>query len=114
MQKEKLFFFGKRKIGVTAKYMSASRNFWGKFTSWVPWDEVEYDKAKEVALAKTSHTKMQVRLKKQRDACFLLLKNHANMEPKDIAIAMMAHTGEKINPHTIENSISRASKETPD
>jgi len=107
-QKELLFFWGKRLIGVTAKYSAAKRNFWGKFTSWVPWDEEAYDKAKEVAMAKTSHTKTQLRLKKQRDACFVLLKNHANMESKDIAMALMAHTQEKIDPRTIENAISRA------
>ena len=111
-QKELLYFWGKRLIGVTAKYSAAKRNFYGRFTAWVPWNEGGYDKAKEIALAKTSHTKTQVRLKKQRDACFLLLKNHANMTFNDIATALMAHTGERITPHTVENSISRASKET--
>ena len=111
LQKEKLFFFGKRLIGITAKYGAAHRNFYGRFTAWVPWNEGEYDNAKAMALAKTSHTTTQVRLKKQRDASFLLLKNHAQMNFNDIAIAMMAHTGEKITPGTVENAIVRAGKE---
>ena len=64
-QKELLFFWGKRLIGVTAKYSAAKRNFWGRFTSWVPWSEEEYDKAKEVAMSKASHTKTQQRYEKR-------------------------------------------------
>lgn len=109
-QKEKLFYFGKKKIGVTAKYSSASRNFWGKFTRWMPVDKKRYEDLKKEAISTEEFTKMQKRLKHQRDACFYLLKSHAKMIPKDISIAIMALTKEKINPRTIENAISRASK----
>ncbi len=107
-QKEKLFFFGKKRIGVTAKYAAAKWSLWGKFSKWVPWDEAEYDKAKETALAKTGFTKTQQRLKNQRNACMYLLNTHSEMPSKDIATSLMAITGDRIDVRTVENSISKA------
>ena len=110
-QKEKLFFFGKKRIGVTAKYAAASRNFYGRFTSWVPWDETEYDAAKEKALASAKHTKRLERMLKLRNAGYYLLRSRFEMEPKEIAKEVSMISGEKIDVGTVMNSISKANPE---
>ncbi|MGC9309473.1 MAG: hypothetical protein ACP5D2_02135 [Candidatus Nanoarchaeia archaeon] len=111
LQKERLFFFGKKKIGITAKYQSAHRNFFGRFTGWVPWDEREYDAAKEEALAKVKHTSRLNRMTKMRNAALYLLKTKAEMEPKDIAEEVSHISGHKIDVGTTMNSISSANPE---
>jgi len=110
-QKELLFYFGKKRVGVTAKYSAARRNFYGKFVDWVPWDEVEYDKAKEKAMEQAKHTKRLQKMKKQRNASFYLLKNVADMEPKDISREISEISGEKIDVGTVMNSITSANPE---
>lgn len=66
--KEWLYFLGKKQIGITHKYRAAHETFWGRFTSWFPFDRLEYEKLKAEALKKRAKTRREVQYKEQRDA----------------------------------------------
>jgi hypothetical protein len=74
-QKEWLYVLGKRRISSYGKYSSTNSSFFGKFTSWLPFDKDEYNQRKKAALEKKDLTRFQKRFKLQRDASFYIIKN---------------------------------------
>jgi hypothetical protein len=104
-QKEKLFYFGKKRIGIRAKYAAASDNFNGKFTSWTPFDRKEYDELKKQALNKKRKTRQQKKFKKQRDCAIYLLKKTSEWSNQKISEELSVITQEKISPRTIDYAI---------
>jgi hypothetical protein len=66
-QKELLYFWGKKKVGAHLRYASAKRNFWGKFTDWLPFDKDEYENMKKNALEKKRMGRKEVTQLKERD-----------------------------------------------
>jgi hypothetical protein len=113
-QKERLFYFGKKRIGVRAKYSSASHNFWGKFSSWFPFDKKEYEELKEKAMKKARLRKSNIKYKKQRDACMFLLKKHAEMSSIDISRELSVICSEKISERMVRYAISGITKQKAD
>jgi len=111
LQKEKLFYFGKRLIGVRARYSSARESFWGRFTKWMPVDREEYDKAKMKAIKDLSLTRHDVKYKKQRDAAIYLTKKYSDLPSKEISKELSAVCGEKIGERRIRYAISNITKE---
>jgi len=87
-QKEWLWNLGKKKMGVKGKYGAANCSFYGRFTSWFPFDEAEYDKKKKEALEKKEITRYQKRYKRQRDAALYLYKNKTEKTNVEIAEEM--------------------------
>ncbi len=83
-QKELLYFFGKKKLGITAKYGSAYPSFWGRFTRWLPFDKDEYESAKKEALKKKMLSRSDKRIKLQRDVLIWMLNKDYNIKVKDI------------------------------
>lgn len=75
-QKELLYFWGKKKVGASFRYMSAKRNFWGKFTNWIPVDRDIYEKTKKEALMAKSIGRKQIQELKERDLLihYLIMK----------------------------------------
>lgn len=73
LRKEQLYYFGKKRIGVTAKYMVTKPNFWGNFTAFVPIDDELYNEAKRKALREKRISTVQARLGVQRDVSIWLL-----------------------------------------
>jgi len=110
-QKEKLFYFGKRLLGVRARYAAANENFWGKFTKWMPVDKVEYDNAKMKAIKDLSSTRTEVKYKKQRDAAFYLTKKYSELSSDAISKELSVVCNEKISPRSIRYAISSITKE---
>lgn len=110
-QKERLFYFGKKRIGVRAKYNAANYNFWGKFSSWFPFDKDDYEKAKEKAMRKARMKKSYIKYKKQRDSCMFLLKKHAEMGSEGIASELSIVSGTKISPRMVRYAISGITKQ---
>jgi len=102
-QKEKLYYFGKKRIGVTAKYNAAYKDAYGKFTKWMPIPKEEYEEAKKKAMENQTQGSRITRMRKMRDASIYLLNSHSELGVDHIATTLMALTGEKINKHTIEN-----------
>ena len=65
--KEKLFLYGKKKVGTFAKYNSYPRNFWGRFSAFVPVDRVAYEQLKRDALSRKKYKMPEILAMKQRD-----------------------------------------------
>jgi len=110
-KKEQLFFFGKKKLGIRAKYGATSHNFWGKFSSWFPFDKKEYEKLKEEAMIKYGKHKIQAKYKKQRDACMYLLKKFGEMSSIAIAQELSIISDTKISERMVRYAISGITKE---
>jgi len=110
-QKEKLFYFGKKRIGIRAKYTSASENFWGKFSSWFPFDREEYDKLKKESIKKIRKTRQQQKWKKQRDAAIFLVKKYSDLKSDEIADELSALSRQKISGSRIRYAIGNISKQ---
>jgi len=66
--KEWLYFLGKKRIGITQKYKSHRETFWGRFTSWFPFDRLEYERLKGEALKNRAKSRREVQYKLHRDA----------------------------------------------
>ena len=84
-QKEWLFNLGKKKMGSNQKYRAAKGNFYGKFTTWFPFDLEEYKRRKKEALKKKEITRFQKKFKRQRDAMMYLYKKKTKYTNKKIA-----------------------------
>jgi len=110
-QKEKLFYFGKKRIGVRAKYDAATHNFWGRFTGWTPFNRKEYDRLKKKALEKKRRTRQQARWKKQRDSAIFLLKKYSDLSNVNISEELTVISGQKISPRSVDYAISNITKE---
>ena len=111
IQKEKLFFFGKKRIGITAKYSAANFVFWGRFTNFFPFDRDEYEKLKQAATNKKRLSKLQVRLKKHRDAGFVLLKHELHWNDAKVAKTITESSGEELLEETVAHACVEFDKE---
>jgi hypothetical protein len=104
-QKEKLFYFGKKLIGVRARYSAAHHSFWGRFTKWIPVDKTEYDKAKMKAIKDISLGKYEQKWKKQRDVALSMIRKYGQLPAKVIAkeLSLICNTkiGEKMVKYAI-------------
>lgn len=105
-QKEKLFYFGKKRIGVRAKYDASHHNFHGRFTSWSPFVKEDYDSMKKIAIRKKRKTRQQARWKKQRDSAIYLLKKYSDISNQTISDELTIVSGQKISPRSIDYAIS--------
>ena len=104
-QKEWLFNLGRRKMGVKGKYSAANSNFHGRFTSWFPFSEEEYNKRKKDALEKKEITRFQKRYKRQRDAALYLYKKKTEYNNTEIAEEMSEVCEFEIKPQVIKEGI---------
>lgn len=104
-QKEWLFNLGKKRMGVKGKYAAANSNFYGRFTSWFPFDEAEYNKRKKEALEKKEITRYQRRYKRQRDAALYIYKNKTKKTNDEIAEEMSEVCEFEIKPNVIKEGI---------
>lgn len=112
-RKEMLYFFGKKRIGVSAKYAATAENFWGRFTGWIPFDKDEYEALKKRALKKKRQSKRNLAWKRQRDIAFFLLRSMEGWKIVDIAEKMTQYSGEKITPNNVQIAIAHITKEKP-
>ena len=106
IQKEKLFFFGKRLIGVRARYASANESFWGRFTKWMAVDKKTYDDAKMEALKKFSITRQEQKWKKHRDAAIFLVQKYGGLKCMEISKELSSICNESISDRTVRYAIA--------
>jgi hypothetical protein len=84
IQKEKLYYFGKRMIGILSKYMSATPSFYGRFLDFYPFDKEEYNKIKQEALNKKKEARQGMQVKLQRNIIIWYLVKKCGIKPEDI------------------------------
>jgi hypothetical protein len=107
LQKEKLYYFGKRLIGVRAKYAAARESFWGRFSSFFPFIKDDYQDLKLKALnsnKKTSHK--ELRMTKQRNAMVYLYKRDTGKNSEDIARELSVLSGEKVSSSSVRMTLA--------
>lgn len=108
-QKEKLYYFGKRLIGVRARYGAAHDSFWGRFSKWMPVDKDEYDNAKIKAINKAAKQGNNKKYKIQRDAAIYLTKKTHKYSSKEISEELTKLSNQKVSERTIQRSIETIS-----
>lgn len=108
LQKEKLYFFGKKRIGTTAKYAATKADFYGRFSNWIPFDRQKYDAAKKKALDKKRLSTKDIRISKQRDILIYLYKNIVNMNSKELSEEIKDEFGVRIGREVIRKALVNA------
>lgn len=83
--KEKLYEFGRRKLGTFARYGATTPNFRGRFTKWLPFSKTTYDGLKKDALKKKRLSRTDIRISKQRDILLYLYKNKGNLSLREMS-----------------------------
>jgi hypothetical protein len=83
-QKEYLYFFGKKKLGVTAKYNATKENFYGRFTRWLPYNKKEYEEAKKKAIEQKAKSRRERNLRLQRDTLVWAIRNVWKIRLKEL------------------------------
>jgi hypothetical protein len=108
LQKEKLYFFGRKRIGTTAKYSATQPDFYGRFSNWIPFDRKVYDALKKSALDKKRLSKRDIRISKQRDILIYLYKQLIKKDSKTISDEINDEFGVRIGKDIIKKAISNA------
>jgi hypothetical protein len=106
-QKEFLYHFGKKKIGTTAKYLSAYESFWGRFGPWLPFDKKEYEEMKKLALEKKRKTRREKNFQLQRDFALWMLHYTQKVSLADIKKKMGEVIGIELAEPTMRDSTAR-------
>jgi hypothetical protein len=83
-QKELLYHWGRKKVGANFQYSSAKRNFWGRFSDWLPFDKDEYEALKKKALDAKRLGAKPLRDLKARDLLIHYIIFRAGIEKKDL------------------------------
>ena len=110
-QKEWLYYLGKKKIGISAKYHSARSSFMGSFSSWMNLDRKAYDKKKTDAIKKKRQTRLQKKFKKQRDAAIYLAKKHSEYTHEDLARELSALSNSKVTAQVVKYALAAITHE---
>jgi hypothetical protein len=83
--KELLYFFGKKKLGASAKYASARPSFWGRYTKWLPFDKIEYEKLKKEAIDKKMKERGSKNMRLQRDIMIWYIHKILNIPLSEVS-----------------------------
>lgn len=83
-QKENLYYFGKKRIGVVAKYLASYPGFWGRFSKWLPFDKLEYELLKKEAIDKKIRTRRERNLLMQRDFFVWFINNTCKVKDEEV------------------------------
>lgn len=103
--KEFLYYNGKKRIGVLAKYASARPNFWGRFTKFFPLDEKTYQELKIAAMGKSRVKSLERKWKGQRDAAVFALAQNTSLTYSEIAKIITKYSGESVGEIAVKNAI---------
>lgn len=105
--KENLYYFGKKRVGVTAKYNSAKENFWGRFYSWIPFEKEKYETRKKEELDKKRVRRREKNLLLQRDTLIFALNKHYKVPYEEIKQKMFEISDFQISTRTLKGSVER-------
>lgn len=108
LQKEKLYFFGRRLIGTSAKYGAATPNFYGRFSAWVPFDRKVYEELKRKALDRKRLSKRDIKVTKQRDILIFLYKNMIEKNSKQLSDEIFDEFGVRISKDVVRRALFNA------
>ncbi|MCK9369974.1 hypothetical protein M0R04_08730 [Candidatus Dojkabacteria bacterium] len=87
-QKELLYFWGKKKVGAYLRYASAKRNFWGRFSDWLPFNKDEYENMKKQALERKRVGYREIQQLKERDLLIHFIIMHCEFKKTELVEAL--------------------------
>lgn len=105
MNKEFLYFNGKKKIGSSLKYRDSRVSFSGRFTPFSPLDKVEYEKAKRAGLKKKQLKTKEAIWKRQRDAAIYLVQRSSGWELDMIGKELTVVSGHYVSGQAVKHAI---------
>jgi hypothetical protein len=111
IQKEWLFYMGKKKIGSSLKYSDSRPSFSGRFTAFLPLDKQKYEDAKREALKQKELRNTERKWKKQRDAAIYLLRKIGELSMMDTAKELTAVCGFAVTVDMVRNAIETITHE---
>jgi hypothetical protein len=111
VQKEWLYFMGKKKIGLSLKYRDSRPSFSGRFTVFLPLDKDKYEDAKREAIKQKELRNTERKWKKQRDAALYLLKKIGEVTCDEISKEMSVICGFTISTKAVEYAIQTITHE---
>lgn len=106
-QKEYLYFFGKKKIGISARYNATNPSFWGKYTKWLPFNKEEYNRLKMEALKKKKINRRDKSWKLQRDVLMYAMNKSLNVKYDNIKDYLERFGDLKVSSDMIMEAIKR-------
>jgi len=101
-KKEKLYVFGKRLLGATAKYLVEDPDFYGTFTKLFLLDEKSYEKKKLKAIRKRKITQRDKKMKIQRNAWVFLYKKFTKKTSEQLAEEISEELQQKFSKLTVD------------
>jgi hypothetical protein len=107
--KEKLYLYGKKKIGTMSKYNAYPRNFWGRFSSFIPVDRQAYEQLKKNALSRKKYRMPEIQAMKQRDMLIWLYSRKKSF-PINKFQEVMREAGVPLSDHIFARSIANAER----
>ena len=109
LQKERLYYFGKKLVGVTARYSAANESFWGRFSDFVPFDKEEYELLKRKAIKSLKRTRYEKKFIKRFYACLFVLKKFTTMTDMEISKELSVICGELISERMVRYALTAIS-----
>lgn len=101
VNKEWLYFNGKKKVGILNKYMSQKPDFHGTFKGFIPFDQIEYEKMKKEALKNKSLGTREGKLKDKYAAILNIYKEFSKKTDAEIANDMSEALSSKITERVV-------------
>jgi len=105
IQKDRLYNFGKKRVGIFSKYTAASPSFNGRFSSWIPFDKEKYANLKKLALKEKEIGQVRTKMKEQRDALMYLYKKETNCSLKELSEKLSVALKKVVGPDTFKHGI---------
>ncbi|MFW6129995.1 MAG: hypothetical protein ACOC56_02350 [Atribacterota bacterium] len=106
-KKESLYFFGKKRIGTSAKYAATYENFWGRFYSWLPFDKKKYEEKKAEEINKKRARRREKNLMIQRDVLVWILHKSYKIPHREIQQEMKRVADFDISLRLIQSCIQK-------
>ncbi len=104
--KEWLYFNGKKRIGVGAKYASQHPTFYGSFRDWLPFDKEEYEAQKREKLKTRVFGSREQQTREIYWGVLAFLKTNSNLTTKEIAEGVSKLLYRDISPRILESALS--------
>ena len=101
--KEWLYFNGKKRIGIGARYASQNPTFWGTFRDWLPFDKEEYEREKQKKLKTRVFGSREEQTREKYMGTLHLLKTNTTLTTKQIAEQLSQALYREITPTALEH-----------
>jgi len=104
--KEWLYFNGKKRVGILAKYLSQDASFNGVFKGFIPFNKKEYEVKKKEALKKKALGTREQQTKQRFTAMVKIYKEDTSKTSEETALRLSEALDRKISPFIIQGALA--------